>query len=136
MRTILFITGCLVLALVACSPVTENPFATQTAFQEAVIAEVTNLAASNTLEPTSTPLPTDTPIPPTLTSFPSPTPSPSFTPTSIPTSTSTRITPTTQPTQSHTVAPTQYIEGLPGLNPADITINLEDRGFECTNGFG
>lgn len=61
------------------------------------------------------------------------TPSPSFTPTSIPTSTSTRITPTTQPTQTHTVAPTQYIAGLLGLNPADITINLEDRGFECTN---
>ena len=58
MKNLTIVMLFLALVSVGCNSATENPSATQTAFQEAVIAEVTNLAASNT----DTPEPSNTPV--------------------------------------------------------------------------
>lgn len=77
----------------------------------AVVAQATNTPRpTNTpRSPTATPLPTDTPQP-----------APTATPTSPPAPTATSV-PTVTP----------FVAGIPGLHPADIKVNLEDREFEC-----
>lgn len=43
-------------------------------------------------------------------------------------------TPTTSPSQTSLPSPTPAAApGIPGLTPADLKVNLTDRGFTCTN---
>ena len=95
------------LVLVGCSSATENPSATQTAFQEAVIAEVTNIAASYT----DLPIPTSTQ---THTTTPTLSLSPTVTLTPFPTQTE---QPSQTPDPSPTVEPSPTIEPAPIVEP-------------------
>ena len=95
------------LVLVGCSTATENPSATQTAFQEAVIAEVTKLASSNT----DTPIPTSTQ---THTSTPILSLSPTVTLTPFPTQ---KEQPSQTPEPSPMVEPSSTIEPSPTIKP-------------------
>ena len=67
------------ITFVACSPATQDLSATETAFQLAIFAEVTNLASASTDIPTQTPEPTAT-REPTNTPKPTLTPTPTLAP--------------------------------------------------------
>lgn len=81
-----------------------------------------------TLTPTATPLPVASPVPPTATRLP-----PTVTP--VP-PTATPIPPTRPPatptaTRLPPTAPPVTRGNLPGLQPADVKVNLEERQFKC-----
>ena len=85
-------------------------------------AEVVS-SSTDTPEPTSTDTPafTETPVPSTETPIEEPTAAPTNTPVS---------TDTPEPTD--TTSPTKPA-GLPGLAQADVKLNMEDRGFTCSD---
>lgn len=72
---------------------------------------------------TSTEYIVDPSLIPTATSKPTEKPSPTYT----------QVPATSTPRRTNTPIATEELTGLPGLNPADLTINLEDNGLECTN---
>lgn len=81
---------------------------------EALATETSTQIPADTPAPTATPVDTFTPELPTPTSVPTDAPLP----------------PTDRPEPANTVPPKP--SGLPGLTQADVKLNLEDRGFTCS----
>ena len=114
---------------------------TATAQAVAQATNVTAVTATERVRPTDTPIPTNTSAPaatPPPINMSLPTNMPLAT-TSAPTAAGVSATETPRPTDLPTHVPTEIpsptkITGLlPGLQPADVKVNLEDRQFTCSS---